>query len=214
MPLEIIHPLADAYAARHTTPVADVLCDIEKSTSDQHPQPWMLSGPVQGKFLELISRILQPARILEIGTMTGYSAVCLAKGLREGGQLHTIEKREQDAVFARQNIMDANLADRIIVHIGDAKEVIPGLEETWDMVFIDADKIGYIDYFKMVLPRLKKGGVVIVDNVLYHGEVLTEEPRGKNAKAIVDFNQFIMKQTGIETVLLTVRDGLMLILKN
>jgi predicted O-methyltransferase YrrM len=134
--------------------------------------------------------------------------------LREGGQLHTIEKREQDAVFARQNIMDANLADRIIVHVGDAKEVIPGLEEAWDMVFIDADKTGYIDYFKMVLPRLKKGGVVIVDNVLYHGEVLTEEPRGKNAKAIVDFNQFIMKQTGIETVLLTVRDGLMLILKN
>jgi caffeoyl-CoA O-methyltransferase len=214
MPLEIIHPLAEVYAGRYTTPVDDVLSEIDKSTSQNHSQPWMMSGHLQGNFLEMISKLMSPSRILEIGTMTGYSAVCLAKGLKEGGCLHTIEKREKDASDAVKNIEKAGLQDRVNVHTGDAKEIIPNLSETWDLVFIDADKTGYIDYYKLIFPRVRKGGLIIADNVLYHGEVLSEELKGKNAIAIQAFNQFIAEQSGIQTVMLTVRDGLMLILKN
>jgi len=214
MPLEIIHPLAEAYAGRYTTPVDQVLADISRSTSENHSQPWMMSGHLQGKFLEMISRLMSPSRILEIGTMTGYSAVCLAKGLKADGCLHTIEKREKDAITAIQNITQAGLQNVVNVHVGDAKEIIPNLSETWDLVFIDADKTGYIDYYKLVLPHVRKGGLIIADNVLYHGEVLSEELSGKNAIAIQAFNQFIAEQSGIQTVMLTVRDGLMLILKN
>jgi len=213
MPFEIIHPLAEAYAGRYTTPVDDVLSEIDKSTSQNHSQPWMISGHLQGKFLELISSLMSPSRILEIGTMTGYSAVCLAKGLKQGGYLHTIEKREKDAITAIQNIAQAGMQEVVKVHTGDAKEIILNLSETWDLVFIDADKTGYIDYYKMIFPRVRKGGLIIADNVLYHGEVLSEEVKGKNAIAIQAFNQFIAEQSGIQTVMLTVRDGLMLIQK-
>ncbi len=213
MPLEIIHPLAEAYAGRYTTPVDQVLADISRSTSENHSQPWMMSGHLQGKFLEIISSLMSPSRILEIGTMTGYSALCLAKGLNEGGYLHTIEKREKDAATAMENIALAGLQQKVKVHTGDAKEIIPVLSETWDLVFIDADKTGYIDYYKLVYPHVRKGGLIIADNVLYHGDVLTDELKGKNAKAIQEFNQFIIEQSGNETVMLTVRDGLMLVLK-
>jgi len=214
MPLELIHPLVEAYAGRFTTPADVTLAEIERTTSEDHPQPWMMSGHVQGKLLEMISKLMAPSRILEIGTMTGYSTVCLAKGLREGGFLHSIEKREQDALRAVENISRAGLADRVKVHTGDAKEIIPMLSETWDLVFIDADKTGYIDYFNLVFPSIRKGGLMIADNVLYHGDVLTEEAKGKNAKAIQAFNQYVVEKNDIETLLLTVRDGLMLILKN
>jgi predicted O-methyltransferase YrrM len=213
MPLEIIHPLAEAYAGRYSTPVDEVLGEIESRTSKNHSQPWMMSGHLQGKFLEMISRLMSPSRILEIGTMTGYSAVCLAKGLKEGGCLYTIEKRANDAEIAKENLSRAGLTDRVKIVIGDAKEIIPTLRESWDLVFIDADKTGYIDYYKLVFPEVRKGGFIIADNVLYHGEVLSEEIRSKHAKAIQNFNQFIIEQSDIESVLLTIRDGLMMILK-
>lgn len=213
MPLEIIHPLAEAYALRHTMPVDPVLAEIDRLTNESHAQPWMMSGHLQGKFLEMMSELISPYRILEIGTMTGYSAICMAKGLREDGCLHTIEKRESDAIIAIHNIKKAGLQDKIKVHIGEARDILTQLAETWDLVFIDADKTGYTDYYKLVFPHVRKGGLIIADNVLYHGEVLTENCQGKNAKAIQEFNQYLITQTNIETVLLTVRDGLMLIKK-
>ncbi|HET9057258.1 MAG TPA: O-methyltransferase [Chitinophagaceae bacterium] len=212
--MEIIHPLANLYAEKFTSAEDEIVKYISEQTHRLHQQhTHMLSGHVQGKFLELISKIAQPRRILEIGTFTGYSAVCLAKGLAQDGILHTIELRKEDAEQSRNNFIKAGFADKIISHTGNALDIIPTLAEEWDLVFIDADKPGYIEYFKLVLPRLKKGGIILADNVLFHGEVLQEKLKGKNALAIHAFNQYIKNIDEIEIVLLTVRDGLMLIRK-
>lgn len=214
IPLEIIHPLVNKYAEKFTSDEADVLHIISEQTQLSHGQyAQMLSGHVQGKFLELISKIICPRSILEIGTFTGYSAICLAKGLTEDGLLHTIELRKEDADLSRNNFIMAGLADKIISHTGNALEIIPTLDEEWDLVFIDADKPGYVDYFNLVLPKLKKGGIILADNVLFHGEVLNKELKGKNASAIHAFNEHVKKNKEVEIVLLTIRDGLMLIRK-
>lgn len=173
----------------------------------------MLSGHAQGQFLQLISQVAKPHKILEIGTFVGYSAIYLAKGLQPGGELHTIELREEDAATARANFNKANMQDKIILHVGNALEIIPALEHEWDIVFIDADKVGYSAYYKLVLPRVKKGGLIIADNVLFHGEVLEKEIKGKNAKAIHAFNEMVRQDASVDKVMLTLRDGLLLILK-
>jgi caffeoyl-CoA O-methyltransferase len=210
--MDLILPLVQAYAEKYTSPEDDLLQQINQQTQS-HPQAHMLSGHIQGKLLELLSILLKPKRILEIGSFTGYSALCLAKGLVAGGELHTIELREEDAAVARQNFNLSDANDKIILHTGNALQIIPGLEEEWDLVFIDADKTGYIDYYRLVLPRLRKGGVILADNVFFHGEVLQPELKGKNAKAIQAFNEYIQQDDSVEQVLLTVRDGLMLIFK-
>ena len=186
---------------------------IYVDTYDSHVDPQMLSGHLQGQFLEIISKLLSPKNILEIGTMVGYSAICLAKGLQKGGQLHTIELREKDAAIAKQNFEKANLADRIQIHIGNALEIIPTLQIEWDLVFLDADKVSYSKYYELVKPRLKKGGLILADNVLFHGEVLNDEITGKNAKAIQAFNELVAADETVEKILLTQRDGLFLIRK-
>lgn len=173
----------------------------------------MLSGHVQGKLLEFMSRLVKPHRVLEIGTFTGYSAICLSRGLAEGGRLHTIELREEDAATARKNFNLAGIVDEIILHTGNALDVIPFLNETWDMVFIDADKVKYKEYYQLVLPNLRKGGLIIADNVLFHGQVLEQPVTGKNPKAIHDFNGFVKNDESVETLMLSVRDGLLFILK-
>lgn len=212
--MEIIHPLANAYAEKFTSPEAEVLQLISADTQESRSQhAHMLSGHVQGKFLELISQVIRPKRILEIGTFTGYSAICLAKGLTDDGVLHTIELRPEDARLSRDNFIKAGMADKIISHAGNALDIIPALNEEWDLVFIDADKPGYSSYFNLVLPKLKKGGIILADNVLFHGEVLGEEIKGKNAIAIHAFNEMVKACKEVEIVLLTIRDGLMLIRK-
>jgi predicted O-methyltransferase YrrM len=211
--LDLIHPQVQAYAEKFTSPEDKLLYQINQQTQQLHPHAHMLSGHIQGKFLELASFLLQPLRILEIGTFTGYSALCLVKGLAPGGLLHTIELREEDAATARQNFNLSDANDKIILHTGNALEIIPGLAETWDMVFIDADKVNYTAYYKMVLPLVRKGGMILADNVLFHGEVLANEIKGKNAKAIQDFNEFVQRDKSVDKVLLTIRDGLLLIIK-
>jgi len=173
----------------------------------------MLSGQVQGKFLEMISMLLQPRRILEIGTFTGYSALCLVKGLSKDGLLHTIELREEDAAVAQANFDRSNAPEKIILHTGNALEIIPTLKETWDLVFIDADKVGYTDYYELVLPRVRQGGIILADNVLFHGQVLEQPITGKNAIAIQAFNERVQHDERVENVLVTIRDGLLLIRK-
>jgi caffeoyl-CoA O-methyltransferase len=210
--MDLILPLAEAYAARYTSPEDALLQQINRQTQ-QHPKAHMLSGHLQGAFLGLMSKIMQPRRILEIGSFTGYSALCLAQGLTADGRLYTIELREEDAAVARRNFNLSNAKDKIILHMGNALDIIPSLEEEWDMVFIDADKTGYIDYYSLVLPRLRKGGVILADNVLFHGEVLQPELKGKNAKAMQAFNEYVQQDERVEQVVLTVRDGLMLIFK-
>lgn len=211
--LELIHPLAEAYAEKFSSKEDGLLQQLAAETRSTHADPQMLSGRLQGKFLEIISSLMQPKRILEIGTMVGYSAVCLARGLAPGGKLHTIEMREQDAAVAKSNFIKAGLASCIELHVGNALEIMPKLNETWDLVFIDADKPGYMQYYKLVKPRLRKGGLMIADNVLFHGEVLKEEIKGKNPKAIHAFNEMIAADDEVEKVLLTQRDGLFLIRK-
>lgn len=211
--MELVAHNAEQYAQKFSSALDTVLQQVEDFTLQHHPHAHMLSGAVQGKLLEMISCMLQPARILEIGTFTGFSALCLAKGLQQNGLLHTVELREEDAATAQKYFEQAGVAHKIKLHTGNASEIVPALDETWDLVFIDADKTGYIDYYELTLPRLKKGGFILADNVLFHGEVLQPELKGKNAKAIQAFNEHVLNDTRVEQVLLTVRDGLLLIKK-
>jgi predicted O-methyltransferase YrrM len=211
--MEIVDPLAQAYAERYSSPESPLLRSIAAYTEANHPEAQMLSGHLQGKFLEMMSHLLRPRRVLEIGTFMGYSALCLAAGLAEGGRLHTIELREEDADRAAEYFRGANCQDRIISHRGNALEIIPALREDWDLVFIDADKVNYGEYYKLVLPRVRPGGLIIADNVLFHGQVLEKQITGKSARGIQAFNELIAKDDTVERVMLTIRDGLFFIRK-
>jgi caffeoyl-CoA O-methyltransferase len=212
-PMDIVSENAQRYAERFSSAEDELLHQISTHTRAHHADSHMLSGHIQGKLLEIISCLVRPARILEIGTFVGYSAICLAKGLRQAGELHTIELRKEDAEISIENFRKANMADKIILHTGNALDIIPALKMTWDLVFIDADKTNYINYYQMVLPAVRPGGLIIADNVLFHGEVLEKEITGKNAIAIQAFNESIKKDVSVEKVMLTVRDGLFLIRK-
>lgn len=211
--MEIINQKAEGYAGIYTSPLDEVSAANEVHTRANHPHAHMHSGHVQGKFLEMISRMIKPVKILEIGTFTGFSALCLSKGLEAGGELHTIELREEDAANANGWFRKAGIEEMIKLHVGDARKIIPRLKETWDLVFIDADKVSYIDYYELTLPGLRSGGWILADNVLFHGEVLEDEVKGKNAKAIDAFNRHVAGDTRVEQVMLTIRDGLTLIRK-
>jgi len=211
--LELIHPSASDYAGQFSSAEDSLLKEINDFTTQHHAEAVMLSGPLQGKLLEMISFMIMPRRILEIGTFTGYSALCLAKGLTDEGQLHTIEFREADAQMARSFFDRSARASQIISHTGNALDIIPKLAETWDLVFIDADKPAYIQYFNLVFPRLRKNGFILADNIFFHGQAMEENPANKSAKGIKAFNDFIKERTDIEKVVLTVRDGLYLIRK-
>jgi len=210
--MELILPQVQQYAERLSSPEDELLKRINDYTQ-KHPEAQMLSGHLQGKVLEFLSCMIRPRRILEIGTFTGYSALCLAEGLTEDGQLHTIEIREEEAVKAREFFSQSAYNARIILHVGSALDIIPILEETWDLVFIDADKPAYIQYFNLVLPKVRKNGFIFADNIFFHGQVLEEEVKGKNARGIKAFNEYIQQRTDIEKVILTLRDGLFLIRK-
>ena len=173
----------------------------------------MLSGALQGKFLEMISRILNPMYILEIGTFLGYSALCLEKGLKPGGELHTLELDEETAATARENFKKSKTTNKIILHVGNALELVNTLDKPWDLVFIDADKTGYADYYQAIVPRLKPGSLILADNVLFHGQVLEEEVKGKSALAIQAFNDMVEADARVEKMMLTIRDGVYLIRK-
>ncbi|MBL7699538.1 MAG: O-methyltransferase [Chitinophagaceae bacterium] len=211
--MQLLNPLAEAYAERYSTGHEPLTEEVAATTESSHSQAHMMSSRLQGKFLEIFSILQSPSKILEIGTFTGFSALCLVKGLKEGGKLHTIELREEDAGTARQYFARSKYAEKIILHTGNALMIIPQLNEKWDLVFIDADKTGYVDYYNLVLPDLRSGGVILADNVLYHGEVLEEPLKGKNAKAISRFNEYVKNDDRVEHVLLPIRDGLMLIRK-
>jgi len=211
--MQWIDKLAEDYSSTYTTALDDTLQKVYDDTIANHPHAHMISGPVQGKFLEFISSLHQPKYILEIGTFTGFSAICLAKGLQNGGELHTIEMREEDANTAWKNISAAGMQQKIHLHGGDAREIIKTLDHEWDLVFIDADKTSYITYYEEALERLSDRGFILADNVLFHGQVLEKEIEGKSAIAIAEFNNHILNDQRTEQVFLTVRDGLLLIKK-
>ena len=211
--MELIHPEVQAYAEEFSAAENELLKEIAEYTYGQHDDPQMLSGHLQGKLLQAISWMIRPRRVLEIGTFTGYSALCLAEGLTPDGVLHTIELNETDALKANDYFTRSSFAGKIILHTGNALEIIPALKESWDLVFIDADKPAYIEYFNLVLPGVRKNGFILADNIFFHGQVLEEDIRGKNAIAMKSFNEFIKSRSDIDKMILTVRDGLYLLRK-
>lgn len=213
MPGELISEIAQNYTTLHTSAEESILEELNKETTRHHPHAHMLSGHVQGRFLSFISKILQPKYILEIGTFTGYSAMCLLEGMTEDGELHTIELRQQDADTALKYFNNSANNKKIRLHVGDARSIIPKLDFSWDLVFIDADKVNYIEYYELVLLKLSKKGVIIADNVLFHGQVLETPIKGKSALAIDAFNKHVSDDPRVEQVMLSLRDGLLLIKK-
>ena len=211
--MELINGKAEQYAKHYTSALDNVLQEIEDFTLANHPHAQMLSGHVQGKVLELFSKMIAPERILEIGTFTGFSALCLAKGLQADGKLVTLELREEDAATAKKYFVKAGMESKIDLLVGDALQIIPTLQQNWDLVFIDADKVNYINYYELTLPSVKSGGWILADNVLFHGEVLEDTVKGKNAKAIQAFNDHLKNDDRIERAMLTIRDGIFLIQK-
>lgn len=211
--MEIVNAQAQVYAEKYTSAEDALLHEVAQYTYTQHAHSQMLSGHLQGKLLEMISCMIKPQRILEVGTFTGYSALCLAKGLQPGGVLHTLELREDDAARAQASFHRSIYKDQIILHIGNALETIGQLQEQWDLVFIDADKENYVNYFNLIFPSVKQNGFILADNVLFHGQVLEAELKGKNANAIQAFNDFILERSDVEKLMLPVRDGLYLIRK-
>ncbi|MBA2746136.1 MAG: O-methyltransferase [Flavisolibacter sp.] len=211
--MEITGSKAQAYVEHYTSPEDALLREVAQYTYTHHAHAQMLSGHLQGKMLEMISTMIRPKRILEIGTFTGYSALCMAKGLEAGGVLHTIELREDDAATATGYFSRSQYSSQIKIHIGEAAAIIGELNETWDLVFIDADKESYINYFNLIIPKVRVNGFILADNVLFHGQVLEEEIKGKNAKAIQGFNDFVLQRNDVEKLMLPVRDGVYILRK-
>ena len=210
--MDLINPKAQLYAQKYSPQTDNILNEIEAQMR-LHPHANMLSGSLQGKFLEMISILLSPTYILEIGTFLGYSALCLSKGLKPGGELHTLEIDETTAAQANENFKKSKTTNKIILHTGNALELLGTLNKPWDLVFIDADKTGYVDYYQALMPNLRSGCLILADNVLFHGQVLEKTVKGKNAKAIQAFNEMVESDSRVDKILLTLRDGVYLIRK-
>lgn len=204
----------NSYIEDHSSAEDELLARLNRETHLKVLNPRMLTGKVQGKFLQFVSQMINPKYILEIGTYTGYSAICLAKGLQNDGQLHTIECNDEVIPYAEKYINEAGLNNSITVHKDDAENVIESLDYDWDLVFLDADKLTYLSFYKIVIEKLKSGAFILADNVLWSGKVL-EQPveEDKETKALIEFNTFIKNDTRVDKVMLPLRDGLTLIRK-
>jgi caffeoyl-CoA O-methyltransferase len=207
-----ITPQITQYAELCSTPQPTYLQDLERETALKTTQPIMISGELQGRFLSFISKMLQPKCILEIGTFTGFSALCLAEGLAANGVLHTLELNEEMQHIIDKYIALANMQTKIQVHYGNALEIIPQLNIQPNLVFIDADKTNYKNYYEQVLPILAPQGVILLDNMLFHGQVL-EDKKSKNAEALAELNEFLSKDERVEVMLLPLRDGITMVRK-
>lgn len=204
----------EAYCEQHTTSESDLLYRLNRQTHLETINPRMLSGQLQGQFLTFIAKMMQPKRILEVGTFTGYSALCLAEGLAANGELHTIENNIEFEDRIREYVGQSPFSNRIILHIGDAKELAASLDYCWDLVFIDAEKEDYQDYYDIILPKVRPGGFILVDNTLWNGKVTHEVAHNdKDTRAILAFNDFVQQDSRVRNLLLPFRDGIMMIEK-
>ncbi|MFH1320078.1 MAG: O-methyltransferase [Bacteroidota bacterium] len=197
----------------HSSPEDPVLEDLYRQTHIRFVNPNMICGHLQGKLLEMISKMIHPENILEIGTFTGYSAICLARGLKPGGLVTTIELNDELTGFARSYFQKAGVESKIIQLTGRAQDIVPGLNQMFDLVYIDGDKPEYSEYFKIVIGKVKTGGYLVVDNVLWGGKVLEKDTKDPQTRGIIEFNEMIRRQENIENIILPVRDGIMLIRK-
>lgn len=202
----------EKYIDTHTTDESDVLQQLNRKTQTDVLLPQMLSGKVQGQFLKFISQMLQPNRVLEIGTYTGYSAICMAAGLTENGKLFTIDINEELENIVKSHVEKAGLQDKIIQIIGNATEEIKKLDETFDLVFIDADKQNYSLYFDLVIDKVRSGGFILADNVLWSGKIIDEE-KDKSGQKLAEFNTKVQQDNRVENVIVSIRDGIMMMRK-
>jgi len=197
------------YVAKHSENEPELLVRLNKETHQKVLQPRMLSGHFQGRVLSMLAKIIRPKTILEIGTYTGYAALCLAEGLPENGTLDTIDIKEELVDFQRKYFDQSPWATQIHAHLGNALDIIPILNKKFDLVFIDADKENYINYFNMIVPLMNKGGIILSDNVLWSGKVLEEvKENDKSTQILLEYNKIIKEDPRVETVLLPIRDGL------
>jgi len=204
----------EEYVENHTTPEDEPLRLLRRHTNLTSTMPRQLSGPVQGKLLEMISRMVSPKNILEIGTFTGYSAYCLAKGLKDGGKLHTIEVKDELEEPLLNFFESAGIANKVELHIGDGAVVAKEIDEEFDLVFIDGDKRQYPEYYEAVFPKVKVGGYILVDNVLWYDKVITEPKHNDPYTAgIIRLNDIIQNDDRVENVLVPIRDGLTIVRK-
>jgi caffeoyl-CoA O-methyltransferase len=197
------------YIEQHSEKEPDLLAALNKETYQKILLPRMLSGHFQGRVLSMLSKLIRPVNILEIGTFTGYAALCLCEGMQENGQLHTIDIKEELETIQRKYFDKSPWGSQIFQHLGEAIDIIPTLEIKFDLVFIDADKENYLNYFEMIVPKMNKGGIILSDNVLWSGKVL--EPLQKNdsnTKVLLQYNELLKNDPRVETVLLPIRDGL------
>ena len=199
----------DEYIVSHSETEPKLLQQLTRETYQKILQPIMLSGPYQGRVLSMISKLKSPENIIELGTFTGYSTLCLAEGLAKEGTIHTIDINEELEDFQRKYFDKSSYGEQIIQHVGNALEIIPKINVMFDLVFIDADKPNYSNYFHLIIDKLNSGGIILSDNVLWHGKVIEKlDPKDKSTKAVVDYNILLKNDPRIETVVLPIRDGL------
>ncbi len=202
-----------AYIEDHTEPESDLLQQINRETHLHVLKPRMLSGHLQGRVLSILSHMIAPKNVLEIGTYTGYAALCLAEGLSHGGKLVTIDNNEELSVRTRKYFAQSGYADQIEMIVGNASSIIPTLNQNWDLVFIDADKENYGNYFDLVIDQLRPGGIIIADNVLWSGKIVDASKKDKDTEALRDFNDKVHMDERVQDVLFPIRDGLMILRK-
>ncbi|GAB2547843.1 O-methyltransferase [Rufibacter soli] len=209
--MDFLDPDLQAYAEAHTSPESPLLHRLNRETHLNVMKPRMLSGHLQGRTLAMFSQMIQPRRILEIGTYTGYSALCLAEGLTEDGVLHTIDVNDELEDLVRRYITEAGLEQKIQLHLGQAAEVIPTITEEWDLVFIDADKKSNALYYDLVIDQVRPGGFILTDNVLWSGKVVEKfRPKlDKDTELMLAFNQKVHEDPRVENLLLPIRDGIL-----
>jgi caffeoyl-CoA O-methyltransferase len=204
----------DRYLTDHTTPEDKVLEELNRKTHLYVVNPNMLSGHLQGRFLEMLSYMISPTQILEIGTYTGYSAICLARGLKSGGQLHTIEVNDELSEMSTRYFTLAGVADRVTLHTGRAQDIIPTMPYTFDLVFIDGDKREYSEYYDLVFEKVRTGGFIIADNVLWGGKIEGDEAsKDPQTRGMIMFNEKVHDDQRVEKVILPVRDGILIVRK-
>ncbi len=204
----------EAYILSHSDEEGDLLRALNRDANVNLLRPRMLSGHLQGRLLKMFCRMMRPRRVLEIGTYTGYATLCLAEGMEEGGLVHTLEINDEMEDFIQKYLARSPHCDKVRLHIGDAMQIIPQLDETFDMVFIDADKRLYSAYYDLVFPRVRQGGLILADNTLWDGKVVDEvAPADKQTQGILRFNEKIKADDRVEKVILPLRDGLTLIWK-
>ena len=212
---DIVNNKIEDYIRKNSSKEPKILKDLNKETYLKVLNPRMLSGHIQGRFLSIITKLIKPKKILEIGTYTGYSAICMAEGLIENGIIHTIDINEELVSIQNKYFAKSKCNNSIIQHVGDARSIIKSINEKFDLVFLDADKENYIEYYELVIEKVKKGGLIIADNVLWTGKVVEpEKDDDELTQYLIDFNKMINEDDRVENIILPLRDGLNVILKN